>query len=190
LKREHPGYLGAQDTYYVGNIKGVGRIYQQTFIDTYTRVAFAKVYDRKNAIAAADLLNDLVLPFFEQQNIPLLRILTDRGTEYKGKREHHEYELYLDIEGIEHSKIQVRSPQSNGICERLHRTIQEEFYAVAFRKKLYKSLDQLQSDLDEWMQYYNNERPLSGRYCCGKKPIHTFIGSIALVREKKFDEVS
>jgi len=190
IETEHPGYLGAQDTYYVGNIKGVGRIYQQTFIDTYTRVAFAKVYDRKNAIAAADLLNDLVLPFFEQQNIPLLRILTDRGTEYKGKREHHEYELYLDIEGIEHSKIQVRSPQSNGICERLHRTIQEEFYAVAFRKKLYKSLDQLQSDLDEWMQYYNNERPHSGRYCFGKTPIQTFNDSIALAREKKLDDVS
>ncbi|TMI86198.1 MAG: IS481 family transposase [Bacteroidetes bacterium] len=190
IETEHPGYLGAQDTYYVGNIKGVGRIYQQTFIDTYTRVAFAKVYDRKNAIAAADLLNDLVLPFFEQQNIPLLRILTDRGTEYKGKREHHEYELYLDIEGIEHSKIQVRSPQSNGICERLHRTIQEEFYAVAFRKKLYESLDQLQSDLDEWMQYYNNERPHSGRYCFGKTPIQTFNDSIALAREKKLDDVS
>ena len=190
IETEHPGYLGAQDTYYVGNIKGVGRIYQQTFIDTYTRVAFAKVYDRKNAIAAADLLNDLVLPFFEQQNIPLLRILTDRGTEYKGKREHHEYELYLDIEGIEHSKIQVRSPQSNGICERLHRTIQEEFYAVAFRKKLYKSLDQLQSDLDEWMQYYNNERPHSGRYCFGKTPMQTFNDSIALAREKKLDNVS
>ena len=190
IETEHPGYLGAQDTYYVGNIKGVGRIYQQTFIDTYTRVAFAKVYDRKNAIAAADLLNDLVLPFFEQQNIPLLRILTDRGTEYKGKREHHEYELYLDIEGIEHSKIQVRSPQSNGICERLHRTIQEEFYAVAFRKKLYESLDQLQSDLDEWMQYYNNERPHSGRYCFGKTPIQTFNDSIALARKKKLDDVS
>ena len=190
IETEHPGYLGAQDTYYVGNIKGVGRIYQQTFIDTYTRVAFAKVYDRKNAIAAADLLNDLVLPFFEQQNIPLLRILTDRGTEYKGKREHHEYELYLDIEGIEHSKIQVRSPQSNGICERLHRTIQEEFYAVAFRKKMYKSLDQLQSDLDEWMQYYNNERPHSGRYCFGKTPMQTFNDSIALAREKKLDNVS
>jgi len=190
IETEHPGYLGAQDTYYVGNIKGVGRIYQQTFIDTYTRVAFAKVYDRKNAIAAADLLNDLVLPFFEQQNIPLLRILTDRGTEYKGKREHHEYELYLDIEGIEHGKIQVRSPQSNGICERLHRTIQEEFYAVAFRKKLYESLDQLQSDLDEWMQYYNNERPHSGRYCFGKTPMQTFNDSIALAREKKLDNVS
>jgi len=190
IETEHPGYLGAKDTYYVGNIKGVGRIYQQTFIDTYTRVAFAKVYDRKNAIAAADLLNDLVLPFFEQQNIPLLRILTDRGTEYKGKREHHEYELYLDIEGIEHSKIQVRSPQSNGICERLHRTIQEEFYAVAFRKKLYESLDQLQSDLDEWMEYYNNERPHSGRYCFGKTPMQTFNDSIGLAREKMLDDVS
>jgi transposase InsO family protein len=190
IETEHPGYLGSQDTYYVGHIKGVGRIYQQTFIDTYTRVAFAKVYDRKNAIAAADLLNDLVLPFFEQQNIPLLRILTDRGTEYKGKREHHEYELYLDIEGIEHSKIQVRSPQSNGICERLHRTIQEEFYAVAFRKKLYESLEQLQSDLDEWMQYYNNERPHSGRYCFGKTPMQTFNDSIELARQKMLDGVS
>ena len=190
IETEHPGYPGAQDTYYVGNIKGVGRIYQQTFIDTYTRIAFAKVYDRKNAIAAADLLNDLVLPFFEQQNIPLLRILTDRGTEYKGKREHHEYELDLDIEDIEHSKIQVRSPQSNGICERLHRTIQEEFYAVAFRKKLYQSLDQLQSDLDDWMQYYNHERPHSGRYCFGKTPMQTFNDSIALAREKKLNDVS
>ena len=164
IETENPGYLGAQDTYYVGNIKGVGRIYQQTFIDTYTRVAFAKVYDRKTALAAADLLNDRVLPFFEQQEVPLLRVLTDRGTEYKGKPEHHEYELYLNIEGIEHSKTQVKHPQSNGICERLHRTMQEEFYAVAFRKKIYESLDQLQADLDEWMEFYNNERPHSGRY--------------------------
>jgi len=124
IETEHPGYLGSQDTYYVGNIKGVGRIYQQTFIDTYSRVAFAKLYESKHAITSADLLNDRVLPFFEEQQIPLLRILTDRGTEYKGKPEHHEYELYLQIEGIEHSKTQVRHPQSNGICERLHRTMQ------------------------------------------------------------------
>jgi len=136
IETEHPGYLGSQDTYYVGNIKGVGRIYQQTFIDTYSRVAFAKLYETKHAITSADVLNDKVLPFFEEQQIPLLRILTDRGTEYKGKPEHHEYELYLQIEGIEHSKTKVRHPQSNGICERLHRTMQEEFYAVAFRKKL------------------------------------------------------
>lgn len=145
------------------------------------------MYDRKTAITAADLLNDKVLPFFEEQQIPLLRILTDRGTEYKGKREHHEYELYLDIENIEHSKIQVRSPQSNGICERLHRTMQEEFYAVAFRRKLYTSLEQLQRDLDGWLDYYNNERPHSGRYCYGKTPMQTFIETKSLAEEKMLD---
>lgn len=190
IETEHPGYLGAQDTYYVGNIKGVGRIYQQTFIDTYSRVAFAKVYDRKNAITAADILNDRVLPFFEEQQIPLLRILTDRGSEYKGKHEHHEFELYLTIEGIEHSKTQVRSPQSNGICERLNRTVKEEFYSIAFRKKLYTSLEELQADLDEWMEFYNNQRPHSGRYCYGKTPMETFLASKHLAEEKQINEVS
>ena len=190
IETEHPGYLGSQDTYYVGNIKGVGRIYQQTFIDTYSRVAFAKLYESKHAITSADILNDRVLPFFEEQQIPLLRILTDRGTEFKGKPEHHEYELYLQIEGIEHSKTQIRSPQSNGICERLHRTMQEEFYAITFRKKLYSSLEQLQRDLDEWMNYYNLERPHSGRYCFGKTPIQTFKESIILARQKLIGQLT
>lgn len=184
IETEHPGYLGSQDTYYVGNVKGVGRIYQQTFIDTYSRVAFAKLYTSKHAITSADVLNDRVLPFFEEQQIPLMRILTDRGTEFKGKPEHHEYELYLQIEGIEHSKTQVRHPQTNGICERLHRTMQEEFYAVAFRKKMYTTLEEMQQDLDEWINYYNNERPHSGRYCFGKTPMETFKESLILARQK------
>ena len=190
IETEHPGYLGSQDTYYVGNIKGVGRIYQQTFIDTYTRVAFAKLYESKHAITSADILNDRVLPFFEEQQVPLLRILTDRGTEYKGRPEHHEYELYLQIEGIEHSKTQIRRPQSNGICERLHRTMQEEFYAVAFRKKLYTNLADLQHDLDEWMEFYNNERCHSGRYCFGKTPMETFKESIILARQKMIGQLT
>ena len=189
IETEHPGYLGSQDTYYVGNIKGVGRIYQQTFIDTYSRVAFAKLYETKHAITSADILNDRVLPFFEAHQIPLLRILTDRGTEYKGKPEHHEYELYLAIEGIEHSKTQVRHPQTNGICERLHRTMQEEFYAVAFRKKLYNSLAALQDDLDQWMEYYNNQRSHSGKYCFGKTPMETFNESLTLARQKMLDHL-
>ena len=114
----------------------------------------------------------------------MLRILTDRGTEFKGRPEHHEYELYLQIEGIEHSKTQIRRPQSNGICERLHRTMQEEFYAVAFRKKLYTNLTDLQDDLDEWMKFYNNERCHSGRYCLGKTPMETLKESIILARQK------
>ena len=150
IETAHSGYLGAQDTYYVGTIKGVGRIYQQTFLDTYAKVGFAKLYDRKTALVAADLLNDRVLPFFEEHEIPLLRVLTDRGTEYCGQREHHEYELYLAVENIDHSRTKARHPQTNGICERFHRTIQEEFYATAFRKKLYNNLDELQMDLDDW----------------------------------------
>jgi len=128
IEAEHPGYRGSQDTFYVGTLKGVGRIYQQTSIDTYSKVASAKLYDRKNALVAADMLNDRVLPFFEAHGIPLLRILTDRGTEYCGAREHHEYRLYLAVEDIDHSKAKARHPQSNGICERFHKTILQEFY--------------------------------------------------------------
>jgi hypothetical protein len=188
IETEHPGYLGSQDTYYVGNIKGVGRIYQQTFIDTYSRVAFAKLYNTKHAITSADILNDRVIPFFEDNDIPLLRVLTDRGTEFKGKPEHHEYELYLSLEGIDHTKTQVRHPQTNGICERLHRTMQEEFYAIAFRKKLYDNLELLQKDLDNWLEYYNNERPHSGRYCFGKTPMQTFSESLPLAKDKMLNQ--
>jgi transposase InsO family protein len=187
IETEHPGYLGAQDTFYVGTLKGVGRIYQQTFIDTYTRVAVCKLYDRKNALIAADALNDRVLPFFEAEGVPLLRVLTDRGSEYVGNLESHEYELYLALENIDHSKTRVKSPQTNGICERFHKTILNEFYRVAFRKKLYASLDELQADVDAWLIYYNEERPHSGRYCYGKTPLQTWRDSKPLVEEKMLE---
>ena len=189
IETEHPGYLGSQDTFYVGTIKGVGRIYQQTFIDTYSRVADAKLYDRKPALVAADMLNDRVVPFFEEQEIPLLRILTDRGTEYCGNREHNEYQLYLAVENIDHTKTRARRPQTNGICERFHKTILQEFYQVAFRKKIYKSVEELQTDLDQWMKYYNEERPHSGRYCYGKTPMQTFNDSKQLAKQKMLDQL-
>jgi transposase InsO family protein len=189
IETHHPGYLGAQDTYYVGTIKGVGRIYQQTFIDTYTKVAFSKLYDRKNALIAADMLNDRVLPFFEDQGIRLLRVLTDRGTEYCGAREHHEYELYLALEDIDHSKTKAKHPQTNGICERFHRTIQDEFYAVAFRKKIYETLADLQADVDTWIDDYNNNRTHTGKYCYGRTPMQTFAETCTLAKEKQLDEL-
>lgn len=184
IETEHPGYLVAQDTYYVGTIKGVGRIYQQTVIDTYSRVAFAKLYTSKHAITSADILNDRVLPFFEEHNIPVLRMLTDRGTEFNGRPENHEYELYLQLENIDHSKTKVRHPQSNGICERFHRTMQDECYAVIFRKKIYQTLEALQTDVDDWMTAYNGTRSHSGRYCYGKTPMETFLLSLNLAKEK------
>ena len=170
-------------------LKGVGRIYQQTFIDTYAKVAFVKLYDRKNALVAADMLNDRVVPWYEEHDVRLLRILTDRGTEYCGNRERHEYQLYLAIEDIDHSKTKARSPQTNGICERFHKTIQDEFYAVAFRKKIYHSLDEIQEDADKWIEEYNTERTHSGKYCFGKTPYQTFLDSKNLADEKMLDRL-
>ena len=184
FESEHPGYCGAQDTFYVGNLKGVGRIYQQTFVDTYSKVALAKLYDRKTPITAADLLNDRVVPFFDEHEIPLLRVLTDRGTEYCGNSERHEYELYLAVEDIDHSRTKTKSPQTNGIVERFHKTLLDEFYRVAFRKKIYRTIDELQADLDAWIKSYNDQRPHQGRWCFGKTPMNTFIDSVPLAREK------
>ena len=184
FESECPGYCGAQDTFYVGTLKGVGRIYQQTFIDTYAKVAFAKLYDRKTPITAADLLNDRVVPFYDEHGIPLSRVLTDRGTEFCGRPEHHEYELYLAVENIDHTRTKTKSPQTNGICERFHRTVLDEFYRVAFRKKIYRTIDELQADLDAWLQTYNEARPHQGRWCFGKTPLQTFCDSLTLAKEK------
>ena len=183
----HPGYLGSQDTFYVGTLKGVGRIYQQTFVDTYSKVAFAKLYTTKTPITSADVLNDKVLPFFESQELPMLRILTDRGTEYCGKAESHDYQLYLAINDIEHTKTKAQSPQTNGICERFHKTILQEFYQVTFRKKVNQNIKELQNDLDEWMEYYNNQRTHQGKMCCGRTPIDTLLEGKQIWMEKSFN---
>lgn len=181
-----PGYCGAQDTFYVGTLKGVGRVYQQTFIDTYAKLGFAKLYDRKTPITAADLLNDRVIPFYEDKGVPLQRVLTDRGTEFCGTHDRHEYELYLAVENIDHTRTKARSPQTNGIVERFHKTMLDEFYRVAFRKKLYERIDDLQADLDAWMAEYNEQRTHQGRFCFGKTPMQTFVDATPLAREKSF----
>jgi transposase InsO family protein len=182
FESECPGYCVAQDTFYVGTLKGVGRVYQQTAIDTYSKVAFAKLYDRKTPLTAADLMNDRVVPF--EHEIAVSRVLTYRGTEFCGKQEAHEYELYLAIENIDHTRTKARSPQTNGICERFHKTLLDEFYRVAFRKKLYRRIEELQRDLDAWLVEYNEQRPHQGRWCYGKTPLATFIDTLPVAKEK------
>jgi len=187
IETAHPGYLGSQDTFYVGTLKGVGRVYQQTYVDTYAKVAFARLYTTKTPITAADLLNDRVLPFFEEHELPVLRILTDRGTEFCGKAEHHDYQLYLAVNGIEHTKTKAQSPQTNGICERFHKTILQEFYQITFRKKIYNDLASLQQDLDEWLLYYNTERTHQGKMCCGRTPMATLEDGKTVWQEKSLN---
>lgn len=189
IETAHPGYLGSQDTFYVGNLKGVGRIYQQTYVDTYSKIAHCKLYTTKTPITAADLLNDKVLPFYQMHELPVLRILTDRGTEYCGKVEQHDYQLYLAINDIEHTKTKAMSPQTNGICERFHKTILQEFYQVTFRKKIYTDLEQLQKDLDEWLIYYNNERTHQGKMCCGRTPMDTLREGKSIWAQKNLSQI-
>src|SRR5688572_7539742 len=184
IETHHPGYLVSQDTLYVGYIKGVGRIYQQTVVDTYSSVAWAKLYTAKVAVTAADTLNDRVLPFFEAEDVPILRLLTDRGTEYCGRSDSHPFEVFLAMNDIEHTKTKAYHPQTNGICERFHKTVLNEFYQVAFRRKLYLTLEDLQTDLDAFLVSYNTDRTHQGRICQGRTPMQTFIAGKEVAKEK------
>ena len=187
FESEYPGYCGVQDTFYVGTLKGVGRVYQQAFIDTYGKVGFAKLYDRKTPLTAADPLNDRVIPFYDERAVALQRVLTDR-TEYCGTHDRHEYELYLAVENIDHSSTKTKSPQTNGIVERFHKTMLDEFYRIAFRKKIYTPIDELQDDLDTGLTEYNEVRTHHGRYCYGKTPMQTFLDAAPTAREKQIGD--
>jgi len=164
---------------------GERRVYQQTAVDTYSKVGFAKLYDRKTALTAADLLNDRVIPFFDEQDIRVDRVLTDRGTAFCGAHDRHEYELSLAVENIDHTRTKTKSPQTNGICERFHKTLAGEFYRVAFPKRLVETIEALQADLDAWMSQYNEVRTHQGRWCGAKTPMQTFLDSAAIAREKQ-----
>lgn len=153
-------------------------------IDTYSKVGFAKLYDTKTPITAADMLNDRVIAFFEAQGIVISRVLTDRDTEYYGNRQSHEYELYLAAENIDHTRTKARSPQTNGICERFNKTILIEFYRVSLRKKLYRPIEELQADLDLWIREYNTVRTHQGRWCYGKTLVQTFVDTLPVAKEK------
>jgi transposase InsO family protein len=160
IETPHPGFLLGQDICYIGHIKGVEKICQQTAIDTHSNVGFAKVYPDKTALTAADFLNNKVLPFFVSKNMALLHILTDRGTEYCGRIETQPYQLFLHLNGVEHSRTKVRHPQTNGSTERLNQIFQNEFYKVAFRKKIYKTIEEIQIVLDT----FQDGRPLYQQY--------------------------
>lgn len=173
VESAYPGYLLSQDTFMVGTLKGIGRIYMQAAIDTYGSYAFAKLYTSKLPETAADLLYDRVLPFYESHALKVEHILTDNGREYCGRAMIHPYQIFLELNDIKHRRTKVATPRTNGFVERFNRTALDEFYRETFRKKLYVSVEELQADLDEWITYYNNERPHRGYRNMGKRPIET-----------------
>jgi len=169
----YPGYLLCQDTFMVERIKGIGRIYLQAVVDTYGSYAFGKLYTSKFPETAVDILYDRVLPFYEAQGLKVEHILTDNGREYCGRPMIHPYEIFLEFNDIDHRKTKVATPRTNGFVERFNRTVLDEFFRETFRTKFYSSVEELQVDLDQWLQYYNYERPHRGYRNMGKRPFET-----------------
>ena len=178
VESSHPGFLLCQDTYFVGTIKGVGKIYMQSVVDAHCSLGFAKLYLCKAPMTAVDVLHDRVVPFYEGHDTELDHILTDNGREFCGRELQHPLELYLSISQIQHRRTQIGSPETNGFCERFHRTVKEEFFTVAFRKTLYESLDQLQTDLDRYLEFYNRERSHHGYRTQGRTPFQAFLDGL------------
>jgi len=185
IKADFTGELVAIDTFMVGNLKGIGKIYLQTVVDCHSRFAFGHLYTSKVPVTAVHVLNDKVLPFFEGHNCSVVTILTDNGREYCGRPDSHPFELFLQLEEIEHRTTQVRRPQSNGIVERLHRTLLDEHFRIQGRIKFYESLDEMQSDLDNYLHEYNYERAHQGRNMNGRTPHQAFVEGIPNHVEKE-----
>lgn len=172
---KHTGDLVAVDTFFVGQLKGVGKIYLQTVIDCFSRYAWGRLYTSKMPVTAVHILNNDVLPFFEQHDARISTILSDNGREFCGRADSHPYELFLQLEEIEHRTTRVRRPQSNGFVERMHRTLLDEHFRIKGREKWYESLGEMQSDLDEYLIRYNTKRPHQGRNMGGKTPYDMFV---------------
>jgi transposase InsO family protein len=184
VESPYPGYLLSQDTFCVGVIKGVGRIYLQAVVDTYGSYAFGKLYTSKLPETAVDVLYDRVLPFYESQSLKIEHILTDNGREYCGRAMIHPYQIFLELYDIKHRRTKVATPRTNGFVERFNRTVLDEFFRETFRKKLYASAEELQTDLDKWLDYYNNQRPHRGYRNMGKRPIETIKEGVKLRKNK------
>jgi transposase InsO family protein len=180
----YPGYLLSQDTFMVGVMKGVGKIYLQAVVDTYGSYAFGKLYTSKLPKTAAEVLYDRVLPFYESHGLKVEHVLTDNGREYCGRPMIHPYQIFLELNGIEHRRTKVARPRTNGFVERFNRTVLDEFFREAFRNKFYATVEELQTDLDNWLAYYNNERPHRGYRNMGRRPIETIEEGKKLVPQE------
>lgn len=178
IETKHTGDLVAVDTFMVGALKGVGRIYLQTVVDCHSRYAWGRLYTNKMPVTAVHVLNEDVLPFFEEHNAVITTILSDNGREFCGRPDQHPYELFLQLESIEHRTTKVRRPQSNGFVERLHRTLLDEHFRIMGRTKWYESIEEMQKDLEAYLHHYNHDRTHQGRNMKGRVPYKAFIDGL------------
>lgn len=178
IETRHTGDLVAVDTFFVGTLKGVGKVYLQSVIDCHSRYAWGRLYTSKLPVTAVHVLNEDVLPHFEAHDVTIDTVLSDNGREFCGRPDRHPYELFLQLEGIEHRTTKVRRPQSNGFVERLHRTLLDEHFRIKGRQKWYESVEEMQTDLNEYLRLYNHERTHQGRNMNGRTPNQAFIDGL------------
>ena len=186
IEAPHTGALVAVDTFMVGSLKGIGKVYLQTAIDCHSRYAWARLYTSKLPVTAVHLLNNDVLPTFEANDAKIDVVLSDNGREFCGRPDRHPYELFLQLEAIEHRTTRVNRPQSNGIVERLHRTLLDEHFRVEGRKTWFETVEEMQTALDDYLVTYNQRRPHQGRGMNGRTPAKAFTDSLSN-RAKKGD---
>lgn len=173
-----PGELLSADTFFVGSLKGVGKVYLHAVVDTFGSYAFGFLHVSKQPEAAVSVLHNDVLPFYRNLDLPVKAVLTDNGREFCGT-EKHPYELYLDLNGIEHRRTKVRTPRTNGFVERFNGTVLDEFFRVKMRETFYETVEALQADLDAWLIHYNTERPHLGYRNMGRRPIETVMSFVS-----------
>lgn len=174
LDTRYPGHIVGMDVFYVGTLKGVGRIYQFTAIDTYSSFAWAKLYTDKSALSACDFMMHVTNTSLD---VMIRSVLTDNGKEFTTHHasKDHKFERLLSALSIKHRLTKVRHPWTNGACERLNRTLLEEFYQIAFRSKIYDSVDELNSDLLQFIEFYNCQRTHHGKRTKGNVPAWLFL---------------
>jgi transposase InsO family protein len=162
--------------FYVGRIKGIGKIDQFTAVDCYSSFGFAGLAQTKSASNAIGFLETQVLPYFEGR--ALRRILTDNGTEFVCRgwlEEAHPFVDHLEASGIQHTTTKIRHPWTNGHVERFQQTVLKEFYQRVFQERHYESVSQLEGGLEDYLLHYNFERPHQGRHNDGRVPAELYM---------------
>lgn len=178
-----PGDLVAVDTFFVGILKGVGKVYVQAVLDCFSRYAWGRLYTSKLPLTGVQVLNNEVLPFFDAHGIQVKTVLSDNGREFCGRPDRHPCELFLQLEEIEHRTTKVRRPQSNGFIERFHRTLLDEHLRIMGRTKWYEGVEEMQQDLDGFLDTYNRKRPHRGRGMGGKTPYQVFKAGLKTAKQ-------
>ena len=174
LNTRFPGHIIGMDVFYIGCLKGVGRIFQFTAIDTYSSYAWAKLYTDKSALSACDFVMHV---HNNSMDVPIQSVLTDNGKEFTTHHasKDHSFERLLKELTVKHRLTKVRHPWTNGACERLNRTMLEEFYQVTFRKTIYKTVQQLNKDLNHFLDSYNCQRTHQGKRNKGRVPAELYL---------------